>query len=43
MLDLSRLPAEVRRDTAAILREVWQTFPKIPPLLTDMEEEPDDQ
>lgn len=42
MLDLSRTPADVQRDAAALLREVWQTFPKTPPVRTEPEEEPDE-
>ncbi|MER7331733.1 MULTISPECIES: hypothetical protein [unclassified Micromonospora] len=45
--DLTHLPGDVRRavtdDTAAILREVWQTFPKNMPILSDPEEETDER
>ncbi|MGS2615129.1 hypothetical protein ACVCAH_11480 [Micromonospora sp. LZ34] len=41
MLDLSRTPADVKRDAAAVLRQLLQ-LPKLPPILTDLEEEPDD-
>lgn len=45
--DLTHLPGDVRRtvtdDAAAFLREVWQTFPKTMPILSDPEEDPDER
>lgn len=32
----------IRADAAALLREVWQQFPKTMPVLIDPEEDPDD-
>lgn len=43
MLDLSNMPAEVRCDAAAVIREVLQQFPKaLPELITEDEETPDE-
>ena len=48
LLDLTHLPTDTHRtvtgDAAAVLREVWQTFPKtLPDLITPPEEEPDER
>lgn len=44
MLDLSRTPNEVKRDAAALLRDIWQTWPKTKPNpITEPEEDPDER
>ncbi|MFJ8690253.1 hypothetical protein [Micromonospora wenchangensis] len=44
MLDLSHMPDDTGVDAAALLREVWQQFPKaLPDLIFEPEEEPDDR